>query len=132
MTPKPNPLQLPEFIIHLRIHELDPMADVMYYRVPSALEQSYVDVSGNITEEQLVSILELPITEDEQAAINRAKNAFDNAKLSSELKSVTIAEAKAYIENNVTDLQSAKGVLKMLAAMVICLRDAEFPRLPES
>jgi len=41
----------------------------------------------------------------------------------------TETEALDYIEANVTDLASAKTVLKAMARMVVALRDKTFPRL---
>jgi hypothetical protein len=128
-----NTLALPESIVAKRIHNLDSAATLVYYRVPSAIEQSYVGIESEIiTDEDMAELLATPLTVAEQSAIARKQEAFDNAKLTAELKSVTRAEAREYIDENVTDLASAKGVLKILASMIIALRDEVFPELPES
>ena len=61
----------------------------------------------------------------------RKASAISEAALATELKSLTPAQAVAYIENNVTTLASAKVVLKIMARMLIALRDETWPELPE-
>ena len=46
-----------------------------------------------------------------------------DAGLASQLKSVTPEQAVIYIENNVTDLASAKAVLKIMVRMLIAMRN---------
>lgn len=61
----------------------------------------------------------------------RRDNAQGEAALATQLKSVTPQQAVDYIEANVTNLASAKAVLRIMARMLIALRDAQFPDLPE-
>jgi hypothetical protein len=61
----------------------------------------------------------------------RRENAINEAALATELKSLTPAQAVQYIENNVIDLPSAKRVLKVMARILIALRDETWPNLPE-
>lgn len=53
------------------------------------------------------------------------------AGLATELRTVTAQGAVDYIENNVTNLASAKATMKIMARMLIALRDAQFPDLAE-
>lgn len=48
------------------------------------------------------------------------------------LKTITPEQAVKYINNNVTDLASAKTVLKLMARMLIAMRDEIWSDLPES
>jgi hypothetical protein len=61
----------------------------------------------------------------------RWENATVEAGLASALKTVTPAEAVEWINTSVTDLASAKAALKLMARMLIALRDAVMPDLPE-
>jgi hypothetical protein len=61
----------------------------------------------------------------------RKANAIGEAMLATELKTLTPAQAVQYIESNVTDLPSAKRVLKIMARILIALRDEAWPDLPE-
>jgi hypothetical protein len=47
------------------------------------------------------------------------------------LKTLTPAQAVAYIETNVTSLATAKTVLKVMARILIALRDETWPDLPD-
>ena len=62
----------------------------------------------------------------------RKASAKGEAALATALKTITPAEAVTYINNKVTDLTSAKAVLKLMARMLIALRDEVWPDLPES
>lgn len=48
------------------------------------------------------------------------------------LKTITPKEAVEYIEANVTNIASAKKVLKLMARMLIAMRDEIWSDLPES
>lgn len=61
----------------------------------------------------------------------RKANAKAEAALATQLKTVTPTQAVAYIEQNVTDLPSAKAALKVMVRMIIALRDAIMPDLPD-
>jgi len=70
-------------------------------------------------------------TASELAAETRRVNAQAEAKLATELRSLTPAQAVAYIESNVTTLATAKTVLKIMVRLLIALRDETWPNLPE-
>jgi hypothetical protein len=61
----------------------------------------------------------------------RWEYASSEAALASVLKNVTPQEAVDWINTSVTDLASAKVALKYMARMLIALRDAVMPELPE-
>lgn len=62
---------------------------------------------------------------------NRQINSASEANLASQLRTLTPQQAVDYIETNVTNLASAKTVMKIMVRMLIALRDAQFPELPE-
>lgn len=66
-----------------------------------------------------------------QAQKLRKANAIAEAGLATELKTLTPAQTVQYIETNVTSLASAKVVLKIMARILIALRDETWPDLPE-
>ena len=66
-----------------------------------------------------------------QAQKLRKANAINEAALATEFKILTPAQAVAYIETNVTTLASAKAVLKIMARILIAMRDKTWPDLPE-
>lgn len=57
----------------------------------------------------------------------RKASAITEARLATELKTLTPAQAVAYIDANVTNIASAKAVLKIMARMLIALRDETWP-----
>lgn len=61
----------------------------------------------------------------------RKSNALADAKLATELRSLTPAQAVAYIEANVTTLATAKAALKVLTRLVVALCNETWPTLPE-
>lgn len=72
-----------------------------------------------------------PKTAEELAAIARKANAVSEARLATELKALTPAQAVAYIDSNVTNIASAKAVLKIMARMLIAMRDEVWPNLQD-
>lgn len=95
------------------------------------------DVDGvteiqNLPEVQAILMVHTPDkTQAEMAALARKENAKQEAGLASRLKSLTPQEAVEYIEVNVTNLASAKAVMKIMARMLIAMRDEVWPELPE-
>lgn len=90
--------------------------------------------TGEITEEEYDS---KPTAEEladqaKQVAIRaRQEAARTEAGMAGVLKTVTPQQAADYIEQNVTDLASAKSALKLMARMVIAIRDRVMPELPD-
>jgi nitrogen regulatory protein PII-like uncharacterized protein len=62
----------------------------------------------------------------------RRRLAKDEAAKATALKTITPEQAVEYINKNVTDLASAKKVLKLMARMLIAMRDEIWSDLPES
>lgn len=95
------------------------------------------DVDGvteiqNVPEVQAVLNAHTPEkTQAKMAALARKENAKQEAGLASQLKSLTPQGAVDYIETNVTNLASAKAVMKIMARMLIALRDEVWPEMPE-
>lgn len=71
------------------------------------------------------------LTAAELATIARKENARNEANLATQLKALTPQQAENYIETNVTSLASAKAVMKIMARMLIAMRDEVWPELPE-
>jgi hypothetical protein len=126
----PNVSNLPEHIIQIRVQDTDPASQVDVYKVPSLLDASYVSIDSLLTDEELTALINPSITAEEQAAIDRQKEAFEQAVDVSGMKSITVQEAKAYINANITDVATAT-VLKQIVSTLIPIRDEVFPRLPE-
>lgn len=61
----------------------------------------------------------------------RRANAQAEAKLAAQLRSLTPQQAVDYIETNVTNLASAKTVIKIMARMLIAMRDEIWPEMSE-
>lgn len=70
-------------------------------------------------------------TAAELATITRKANAKAEARLAAELRTLTPQQAVNYIDANVTTIASAKVVLKVMARMMIAMRDEVWPDLPE-
>lgn len=64
-------------------------------------------------------------------AAERKAAAKGEAALAEQLKTVTAQGAVDYIETQVTNLASAKAVMKIMARMLIAMRDEVWPELPE-
>jgi len=83
---------------------------------------------GLTTEDLLDCIVDM----EKFARINdRRDNAKVNAKAIPNWAGWDEDQATSYIDSNVTDLASAKTVLKAMARMIIALRDSKWPDLPE-
>lgn len=61
----------------------------------------------------------------------RRNLSVSEAKLATQLAKLTPAQAETYIQNNVVDLASAKAALKIMARMLIALRDKSMPEAAE-
>lgn len=61
----------------------------------------------------------------------RKENAKGKLALATQLKKVTPQQAVDYVDANVTNLASAKAVIKIMVRMIVALRDAQFPELPD-
>lgn len=61
----------------------------------------------------------------------RKTNAKGEAALATQFKTLTPQQAVNYIENNVTNLSTAKDILKIMARILIAMRDEIWPDLPE-
>jgi hypothetical protein len=126
-----NPLNLIDLVILWRLHKIDPQAKVNTY-IASELgiaNTSYVDITSTISSAQIESGLATPITTKETAAINKRLASLANAQLATALKTVTADEADAYIENTVTNIATAKVVLKQMARLLVALRDHTFSEI---
>ena len=62
-------------------------------------------------------------TQEQLDAIAERKAVQDEISTNSPMANMTVAQAETYIDNNVTDLASAKAALKKIARMIIALRD---------
>lgn len=103
--------------------------------------QAGLDFIASEDEVRVMFTRELTAAEDEvylnilfpfrQAQIDRRKNAINEAVLATQLKSLTPQQAVNYIENNVTNLATAKDALKIMTRILIALRDEVWPGLPE-
>ena len=93
---------------------------------------AWVDERGNIqaqfsrelTPAEWLAFLRL--TDPERA---RREGARDEARLAAALRNCTAAQAVEYINSSVTDLASAKAVLRLMARLIVALRDATWPDL---
>jgi hypothetical protein len=70
-------------------------------------------------------------TPAEIAEQSRKDGAKSEAALATQFKTLTPQQAVNYIENSVVDLPSAKAVLKIMARILIAMRDEIWPDLPE-
>lgn len=84
------------------------------------------DFSRPLTSDEWHKFLEL--TSPAKARKNMAKS---NAKMATTIKSLTPKQAVDYIEKNVTNIATAKTVMKVMARMLISMRDEIWPDLPE-
>jgi hypothetical protein len=64
-------------------------------------------------------------------SLARKLSARTQANLSEQLRTMTPQQAVDYIETNVTSLATAKTVLKIMARIIIAMRDEIWPDLPE-
>ena len=62
---------------------------------------------------------------------DRQQAARGEAALATQLRTLTPQQAVDYINNNVTNLASAKEVLKIIARILIAQRDQIWPDMPE-
>jgi len=93
------------------------------YTIPMERKQEFADI---------VSFHVDPVAYAKRKRIEARKAvAVNEAKLATELRTLTATEAVAYVENNVTTLATAKTVIKIMVRLLIALRDETWPDLPE-
>lgn len=127
-----NPNNLLEEVIKWRIHKADGSAVVETYShtvIETGVTHYYVKIDSVLTDAQIDGGLANPITTKETAAINKRLASLANAQLSTALKTVTADEADTYIENTVTNIATAKVVMKQMAKMIIALRNNAFAEI---
>lgn len=97
-----------------------------------------IDFKPEAADQQRATALQIMADFDVQTArlkiqriADRERDAEAQAGLATQLKTVTPQQAVNYIEANVTNLATAKEVLKIMARMLIAIRDRVFPELPE-
>jgi len=89
------------------------------------------DLAEKIRILDLLGITYTP-TAGELAEQSRKAGARTEAALATQFKTLTPQQAVDYIETNVTSLATAKTVLKIMARILIAMRDEIWPDLPES
>lgn len=91
----------------------------------TAFEYEYVEIYGKVTKSKIIKALEdtkLDIDEEYEPA--ELETQYENAKEAiklSNLSEMTYAQLDTYIDNNVTDLASAKTYLKKLSKVVLAI-----------
>lgn len=98
--------------------------------VVSATDGKQATFSRTLTDSEMDVYLDLLFPARQVQRLRQA-NAINEASLAIQLKSLTPAQAVQYIETNVINLATAKDVLKIMARMLIALRDQQWPDLPE-
>jgi hypothetical protein len=134
-----NPHNLPEPIIQNRLQRLDAFGKAETYTIqklgadqlPTGEIKAYIEIESTLTTEQIETLCNQSITAAELQTIERLRNARSEAALTTQLRTLTPQQAVNYIETNVTNLATAKDVLKIMARMLIAMRDKVFPDLPE-
>lgn len=112
--------------------------DMVTAGLPIIASQSYEPLSEyifsrSLTNAELITFSSISTapTLQQMRQKQRKSDAIIEASLAVELKSLTPQEAVNYIENNVTNLATAKDVLKIMARMMIAMRDELWSNLPE-
>lgn len=100
----------------------DPAGQVRTYTHIDDGVLHYAAVDSSLTDAQILSGLG-PMTAAEEASQARYYGARAVAGLSQQIRTMTAAQAEAYINANVTSLATAKVVLVELSRLVIALRD---------
>jgi len=135
-----NPHQLRQEVIAFRVRALDIFATIQTAQAPAINSDGlpipgqiayYVYIESTLTSQQIEGILATPQTANEAASLARFSSARGEAALASQLRTLTPQQAVDYIETNVTNLASAKAVLKIMARILIAMRDQVWPDLPE-
>jgi hypothetical protein len=96
--------------------------------VVSAVDDPEVGISASFERELTSEEWQTYLMITNPAAAREAA-AVTEAGLAVEFKALTPAQAVAYIENNVTDLASAKTAMQGLARLIVALRDQVWPDL---
>lgn len=129
-----NPQNLTSDVIHNRLVSLDfnNVATVYDYVNDIGTVIHYVAIDSFLTDTQIGNSLLTPTTAAEITENTRRATSLSEAALAIELKTVTPAEAVAWIDLNVTSLATAKTVLKIMVRMLIALRNLVMSTLPEN
>lgn len=119
-----------ESILKRRIRRLDATSVVETYAADNGI--SYVKVGSTLSDSAINAAINPHSTTAEIASETRKTNAIIEAGLAAEFKSITAAQAVAYIDNNVTTLATAKTVLKIMARLIVAMRDELWPDLQDN
>ena len=133
-----NQNNLGQTVIARRIQAVDASAVVETYSVDIRDADNiwrgvrgYVLVESFLTDAEISALIVPGLSIIEAAAASRKRDAAAEARLATELKTISPAQAVAYVENNVTSLASAKVVLKIMVRMLIAMRDEVWPDLQD-
>lgn len=91
--------------------------------------RSYVWIESTIPDAVIENGLSFATSAVELASYSRKATAFSNAKLVTTLVSLTQDQAAAYIDSNVTNIATAKTVMKIMARILVAMRDELWPNL---
>lgn len=129
-----NPNELNKYTITNRIFPFDSEVEVNITSGPTNIElqtgsTSYAYIESTLADNDIIEILSSPITINEQAIEQKRINSFSEALLATEIKSMTAEQAVAYIDGYVTNLATAKVVLKIMARLLIAIKNHIWPNL---
>jgi hypothetical protein len=131
-----NPLNLSHFVLELRIKSADQDAKVFTDTADILDKNSYrigthnrLLIESILSDEWINDLLAIPSTPAEDQARTKRNNAHTEGGLASQFANLTPAQAVDYIETNVTNLASAKAVLKIMARVLIAMRNQVWPDL---
>lgn len=89
-------------------------------------DYDYVEIAGIVTKQKMIEALQKADAESDTASIipDDISTQYQNSKSEltlSEISHITYAQLDTYIQNNITDLASAKTYLKKLSRVVLAL-----------
>lgn len=89
-------------------------------------DYDYVEIAGTVTKQKMIEALQKADAESDIASIipDDISTQYQDSKSEltlSEISHITYAQLDTYIQNNITDLASAKTYLKKLSRVVLAL-----------
>jgi len=125
-----NPHNLSSEVILWRLHKFDTTATALPYSYEDTVH--YVAVDSVLPDAEIDAVLNYEKTALETEQDDKKLNAIQVAKTVALLKSVTVADALAYIDANVTSLNTKeKQLIKALTILALATRDELWPNIAE-
>ena len=134
-----NPSAIPRRILQLRLKRHDQLGVLSTYEshIGPAGESlrpplQYIEIESNVSSAILQAMCESPLTDNEVDIMQRITDAYNDMGIGMQLRNLTTEQIEKYIDVQITDINTAKSILKIITRMLVAVRDEVWPDMAES